>query len=291
MAKIALVTDSSACLPPALIQIHDIHIIPLYIHFQTEVFCDGRDMTPTEFFDRLRRATVLPTTSQPSVGDFLQLYRRLAEKAEAILSIHISSGLSGTVSSALGARQALIDEAAEAGVEPPVIHVVDSTLVSVGLELLVTEAARAIEAGRPVEEVLRRVEDLQSRIKLVFVVDTLEYLHKGGRIGGASALLGSVLKVKPILHLSGGHIEVLEKVRTTRKAKQRLLGILEEQLGQDGAVHAAITHASAREEADRLRQELTGRFACQELFVSDLSPAVSVHVGPGTVGVAFYAQA
>jgi len=290
MAKIALVTDSSATLPLELIQRYNIHIIPLYIHFGTEVLSDGLDLTPAEFVERLQRSPVLPTTSQPSVGDFMEFYRKLLPQADAIISIHLSSGLSGTVASALGARQALMDEAAEKGEDPPLIQVVDSTLVSVGLELLVTAAARAIEAGETVEGVLRLVDELIPQTRVIFVVDTLEYLHKGGRIGGAAALLGSLLQLKPILHLSEGRIDVLEKVRTARKAKQRLLAIMEEGLGQEGTVHAAITHVTALGEAEKLKEQLTGRFSCQELFVSDLSPAVSVHVGPGTVGVAFYAR-
>jgi len=290
MAQIALVTDSSATLPPALIAQYGIHVIPLYIHFGTEVFCDGLDMTPGEFVERLQQAPALPTTSQPSVGDFLKLYRELMPRADAIISIHLSSGLSGTVASALGALQTLTDEAAEKGEAPPAIHVVDSAVVSVGLELLLTAAARAIEAGETVEDVLRLVEKLMAQVRVVFVVDTLEYLHKGGRIGGASALLGSVLQVKPILHLTEGRIDVLEKVRTARKAKQRLLAIMEECVGQECSVHAAITHVSAPDESERLREQLAGTFTCQELFVSELSPAVSVHVGPGTVGVAFYCE-
>ena len=290
MDHIALVTDSSAYLPPALIQQYGVHVIPLYVHFGSETFRDGIELTTGEFYDRLQRADTLPTTSQPSVGDFLELYRRLSQEAEAIVSIHISSGLSGTVPSALGARQALIAEAAKRGVDPPVIHVVDSTFTSVGLGLLVTAAARAIEAGQSAEAVVRTVEDLIPRMRVIFVVDTLEYLQKGGRIGGAAALLGSMLQIKPVLHLTGGHIDVLEKVRTTRKAKRRLLGIMEEQVGQAGAVHVAITHANVPEEAETLRQRVADHFECRELFVSELSPVIATHVGPGTVGLAFYAE-
>jgi DegV family protein with EDD domain len=289
MTKIALVTDSSATLPQELIERYNIHIIPLYIHFGTEVISDGVDITPAQFVERLQRSSQIPTTSQPSVGDFMDFYRKLLPHADAIISIHLSSGLSGTVASALGAKQALEDEAAQKGEEPPVIHVVDSTVVSVGLELLVTAAARAIEAGETVETVLRIVDDLIAQTRVIFVVDTLEYLRKGGRIGGASALLGSMLQVKPILHFSEGSIDVLEKVRTAKKAKQRLLTIMEESMGKQCTVHAAVTHISAPDEAERLREQLSECFTCQELFVSELSPAVSVHVGPGTVGAAFYA--
>jgi DegV family protein with EDD domain len=289
MTKIALVTDSSATLPQELIERYSITVIPLYIHFGTEVIRDGVDITPAQFIERLKRSPQMPTTSQPSVGDFVKLYRELLPQADAIISIHLSTGLSGTVASALGAVQALQEEAAQKGEEPPAIHVVDSTLVSVGLELIVTAAARAIEAGESVEAVLKIVDDLIAQTRVVFVVDTLEYLRKGGRIGGASALLGSMLQVKPILHFKDGSIDVLEKVRTAKKAKQRLLTIMEESVGKECAVHAAVTHISALGEAERLEDQVTGCFTCQELFVSELSPAVSVHVGPGTVGVGFYA--
>jgi len=290
MAKIALVTDSSAYLQPALIQQPGIHVIPLYVHFGSEAFRDGVELTTAEFYDRLQRAASLPTTSQPSVGDFLELYRRLGQEAEAIISIHISSGLSGTIPSALGARQTLLDEAAERGVDPPAVHVVDSTFTSAGLGLLVTAAARAVAAGQSAEAVVRTVDGLISHMKLMFVVDTLEHLQKGGRIGGAAALLGSVIRIKPILHLTGGRIDVLEKVRTAKKAKQRLLGIMEEQVGQAGAVHVGVIGANAPDEAEKLRQQVADRFQCQELFVSELSPTIATHVGPGTVGVAFYAE-
>ncbi len=290
MVKIALVTDSSAYLSPALIQQHGIHVIPLYVHFGSESLRDSVELTAAEFYDRLQRANTLPTTSQPSIGDFLELYRRLGQEAEAIVSIHISSGLSGTIPSALGAWQTLLDEAAERGVDAPAVHVVDSTFTSAGLGLLVTAAARAIEDGQHAEAVVRTVEDLIPCTRVIFVVDTLEYLQKGGRIGGASALLGSVLQIKPILHLTGGRIDVLEKVRTAKKAKQRLLGIMEEQVGQAVAVHAAIMHANAPEEAEKLRQQVADRFECRELLVCELSPTIATHVGPGTVGVAFYAE-
>ena len=290
MVKIAIVTDSTAYLPPALIQQYGIHVIPVYVHFGSESLRDGVELTTAEFYDRLARADALPTTSQPSVGDFLELYRRLGQEAEAIVSIHISSGLSGTIPSALGARQTLLDEAAEGGVDLPAVHVVDSTFTSAGLGLLVTAAARAVEAGQSAEAVVRTVEDLISHMKLMFVVDTLEYLQKGGRIGGASALLGSVLQIKPVLHLTGGRIDVLEKVRTAKKAKQRLLGIMKEQVGQAGAVHAGVIGANVPEEAEKLRQQVADRFQCRELLVCELSPTIATHVGPGTVGVAFYAE-
>ena len=283
MSKIAVVTDSTAYLPPELVEQYRAHVIPLYIHFGKDVYRDGVDIDTSTFYERLRNAPTLPTTSQPSAWDFLELYRRLSREAEAIVSIHISSGISGTVASAQTARQTLMAEIKD----PPEVYVVDSRITSCGLALLVSAAARAIAAGLPAAQVVQRVEALAARLFTVFVVDTLEYLHKGGRIGGAAALVGSVLQIKPILHFQEGRIDVLEKARTTRKAKRRMLEIVAERAG-NRPIHAATVHAQAPEEAERICQYLAGHFDCRELLVVEFSPVIATHVGPGTVGVAFY---
>lgn len=288
MSRIAIVTDSSAYLPPELVTQYGIHVIPLYVHFGEETFRDGVDLSTAAFYERLKRTKALPTTSQPSVGDFMELYRRLGQESESIISVHISSGLSGTVTSALAARQTLVDEAAQGGYSPPDIRVVDSLLTSTALGLLVTAAVRLAVDTSSAQVVIQAMEGLISRLMVVFYVDTLEYLDKGGRIGGASALLGSALQIKPILYLTGGRIDVLEKVRTVRRAKRRLLEIMEDRIGIGTTVHAAIVHADAPDEAEKLEQEVTSHFNCAELFVCEFSPAIGTHVGPGTVGVAFY---
>ncbi|MCD6553509.1 MAG: DegV family protein [Anaerolineae bacterium] len=290
MTRTVVVTDSSAYLPDKMVKQYGLHVVPLYVHFGEQTFRDRVDLTSAAFYEKLRDADSLPTTSQPSVGDFVELYRRLSQEAEGIVSVHISSDISGTVDSALTARQTLIAEATTAGEKPPAIHVIDSRCTSMGLGLLTTAAARAAAEGQSAEEVARMVEGLIPRVMVVFVVDTLEYLHKGGRIGGAAALVGSVLQVKPVLYFNEGRIDVLEKVRTTRKAKRRLLEIIEERMGTGTTVHAAITHADAPDEAEKLRQQVTERFNCVEMFVCELSPAIATHVGPGTVGLAFYPE-
>ena len=290
MTRTVVVTDSSAYLPDKMVKQYGLHVVPLYVHFGEQTFRDRVDLTSAAFYEKLRDADSLPTTSQPSVGDFVELYRRLSQEAEGIVSVHISSDISGTVDSALTARQTLIAEATTAGEKPPAIHVIDSRCTSMGLGLLTTAAARAAAEGRAAEEVARMVEGLIPCLMVVFVVDTLEYLHKGGRIGGAAALVGSVLQVKPVLYFNEGRIDVLEKVRTTRKAKRRLLEIMEERMGTGTTVHAAITHADAPDEAEKLRQQVTERFNCVEMFVCELSPAIATHVGPGTVGLAFYPE-
>ena len=283
MSKIALVTDSTAYLPPELVQEYGAHVIPIYIHFDGETFRDGVDMDVATFYERLKTAPKLPTTSQPPAGNLCELYRRLSDEADAIISIHISSHLSGTVGSARMAREALSREMAN----PPEVYVIDSRTTANGLALLVSAAARAIAAGQPAAQVSRTVQDLASRLFTVFVVDTLEYLRKGGRIGGAAALVGSVLRVKPVLYLNEGRIDVLEKVRTARKAKRRLLEIVVDRAG-GRPIHACIVHAQVPQEAERVRRYIANHLECRELFVVEFSPAIAVHVGPGTVGVAFY---
>jgi len=283
--KIALVTDSTAYLPPERVQEYKAHVVPLYIHFDGETFRDGVDMDPEAFYERLRTTSKLPSTSQPPAGTLSDLYRRLSEEAEAIISIHISSQLSGTVGSARMARGALV----RVKENPPEIYVIDSHTTASGLALLVSAAAQAIVDGMPAVQIAQRVEALASRLSTVFVVDTLEYLRKGGRIGGAAALVGSALRVKPILYLNEGRIDVLEKVRTARKAKQRLLEIVAERAG-GRPIHACIVHAQVPQEAERVRRHLATHFDCRELFVVEFSPVIAVHVGPGTVGVAFYTE-
>jgi len=281
MAKIALVTDSTASLPTELVRRHGIYVIPTYVIVRGRVFRDGVDLAPEEFYRLLREAETLPTTSQPSVRDFVELYIQLSQKAEAILSIHLSSRLSATVSSALAARREM---------RPVPIHVIDSRSASMGLGFIVLAAARAVEEGKSLPQVTEVIEGLIPRMNVIFVVDTLEYLRRGGRIGGASALIGSVLSIKPILYLKDGRVELLEKVRTKRRAKERLLEIMAERLGSAKGIHVAILHADALEEAQAIEEQIVRRFEPVELYVDELNPVIGTHVGPGTIGLVFYAE-
>jgi len=276
MSATALVTDSTAYLPPELVERYRITVVPLYVRFGEEVFRDGVDISPEQFYARLRTSPVMPATSQPSAGDFLEAYRRLIEGgASAIISIHISTKMSGTVPSALLAREQI----------PQVpIFVVDSLSTSMGLGFQVLEAARLLEAGRPPEEVVQAVEALRGRIRILFVVDTLEFLHRGGRIGGAQAFLGSLLNLKPLLAVRDGQVDAVERVRTKRRAIQRMLEILAAEAG-DRPMRVAVIHGGVPEEAAGLHDEVRSRLNCQELYVAELSPVIGTHAGPGTVGV------
>jgi DegV family protein with EDD domain len=279
MKRVIVVTDSTAGLPADLAAQAGLRVIPLWVYFGEQGYRDGVDITTEQFYPMLAKSKKLPTTSQPSAGEFVEFYRSLAGEAEAIVSIHISAELSGTVASAQAARDMMADLP---------VHVVDSRSASMGLGLIALAAARAAAAGQSAEQVAALAERIVPRMNIVFVVDTLEYLHKGGRIGGASAFLGSLIQIKPILQLEKGRIEALEKVRSRQKAIDRLLEILSERAGSGVPVRAALIHAQAPGEAEALRERMAGKYSFDELYVAGLSPAIGTHTGPGTIGAGFY---
>jgi len=277
--KVAIVTDSTSSLTQAMGQAYGIHVVPIYVTFGTQTYCDGIDLDANLFYRLLRDSRSLPTTSQPTAEDFLRTYSSLSEQAEAIISIHISHKMSGTLDSALSACREL----------PHVpIYVIDSRSVSMGLGLMAIAAAKAAAAGQDAAAVVRLVEELIRRMNIIFTVETLEYLHKGGRIGGAAALAGSVLSIKPVLCVKDGRIEPLEKPRTRRLALERVLDLVAEQVGTSGAIHAAILHCAAPDAAQDLAEQMGFRYQCKELLTVEAGPIIGTHAGPGTLGVAFY---
>lgn len=279
MAEVKIVTDSTAYLPPELITRYGIEVVPLKVLFGPEAYTEGVDISNEEFYRKLAKASTLPTTSQPSIGDFVQVYDKAAREAAAILSIHISGKLSATINSALNAKDEL----------PQVqIEVVDSLCSCMGMGMIVLAAARAAEEGQALSQIRASIERLIKGMHLFFVVDTLEYLHKGGRIGGAATLLGTALRIKPILCVKDGQIEALARVRTKRKAVARMLELVEERVQRGAAVHVAVFHAQAVEEALALQQEVRARFDCAEMHLSEIGACIGTHVGPGAVGLAFY---
>ncbi len=216
MSKVAVVTDSTAYLEKEVLQRYSIEVVSLYVNFPDEVIVDG-SIDSTSFFEKMKRSSQMPFTSQPSPGDFVNVFERLLQEGKEVVSIHISSGISGTVESAQTAAKML---------EENKISIVDSQSTAAGLAMLVQEAAAAAEQGETRESIVQLAEDLKKRLQILFVPDTLEYLKKGGRIGGAQALLGTLLKIKPILSLSQGKIEVFDKVRTMKKAMERIVAEL-----------------------------------------------------------------
>ncbi|HIP87234.1 MAG TPA: DegV family protein [Anaerolineales bacterium] len=279
--KIAVVTDSTAYLPPEVQERLDIPVIPLNVVWGEEVLKDGEDITPAVFYQRLRAASTMPTTSQPSAGEFVDFFRRVAEEknTDTILGLFISADLSGTVASAEAARNLLDDLN---------IVVVDSRSTSMGLGFQAMAAAEVAQAGGSIEEALQAVETVRYRLHVLFVVDTLEFLHRGGRIGGAKRFLGTALKIKPILELENGRIESVEQVRTKKKAVARLVQIAQERKGNRPVSQAAVVHANASEDCRRLQEQIQEALSPQEIYITEVSPVIGTHTGPGTLGVAFY---
>ncbi len=273
---IKIVTDSTAQLPADLVQQHDIRVIPLKVLFDGKVYREGVDLSNHEFYRMLAEAKTLPTTSQPSAGEFFDLYSELSQDGHEIISVHISGKLSGTISSAQAAKE-MLPEAR--------ITIIDSASTAMGLGLMALTAAQAAAEGRTAAEIVAIVEKMIPAMNVVFVVDTLEYLQKGGRIGGAAALVGTLLKVKPILCLKGGRVEPLDKVRSKRKALARLMEAVEERVRPGTPVRAAVLHAEVPDEARELEQKVRARFNCTECYFAEVGPVLGTHTGPGVLGL------
>jgi DegV family protein with EDD domain len=279
--RIAVVTDSTAYLPQDLVQKYDIHVVPLTLMLGDRSWRDNVDIDPPAFYQLLEESSGFPTTSQPNAATFQELFARLAESHEGIVTIVISDELSGTMDSAVAA-------AAELPGVP--IKVIDSRGTSMMLGFPVLAAARVAASGGDLETVAAAAQQLIGKAHIYFVVDTLEYLHRGGRIGAAAKLLGSALNLKPILEIQDGIVKPLTKVRTRRKALDKLFELLEGELTGGGPVHMAVINVAASAEAEALRNELEARFQPVEIMSTEVSPVIGAHAGPGTVGVAFYAE-
>jgi DegV family protein with EDD domain len=275
MTKVAVLTDSSACLPTSLIRQYSIHVIPLTVLWGDEVLRDGLDITSAEFVQRLKEDPVHPSTTQPNPEDFQLIFEQLSSEYDAIVTPLISSKLSGTVNSA--------KLAAETFSRVP-LRVIDTQSTSMGLGFAVLAAARAAAQGMSLEDIEAAARSAAASARVLFVVDTLEYLHRGGRIGGATKFLGTALSIKPLLHLHEGRVDALEQVRTKGRAIARMLEIASQFAGGQPA-RAAVVHAGSPAEARALQAQVASLITCEELYTAELSPAISVHTGPGTVGV------
>ena len=281
--KIAVVTDSTAYIPEEALDGLSIPVIPLWIIWGDEHFRDGVDIDPPTYYRRLRASKAFPTTSQPSAGEFIDFFRRVAAESgtDTIVGAYISSGISGTVASA---------EAAKAQMPELNITVIDSLNTSTSLSFVVLAAARAAAAGKSLAEVVAAAEEVRDRVHILFAVDTLEYLHRGGRIGGAKRLLGTTLNIKPLLHLYDGRVEPLAQVRTKRKAIAQMLQVAEERLDGKRMAEVGVLDVDNPEEGDAVAEQVKERFGISPVYRTMVSPVIGTHVGPGTVGIAFYAE-
>lgn len=279
MSKIGIVTDSTAYLEEDYIKEHDIKVVPLKVILEEKSYREGVDLTNDDFYRRLEEPGVFPTTSQPSAGEFLEAYREMADSHDSLFSIHISAGISGTVESARTA-------AADMGDYP--IDIIDSRFTGIQLTLIIDRVVKARDEGAGREDLINLAEKTIKGSELMFMVATLEYLHRGGRIGGAQALMGSMLRIKPILYIDGT-IDALEKVRGEGKALDRLLELaVERTAGKQ--VRIGFTHVRAENKMRELKARAEKALNCDpaDTLFNETGPVIGSHVGPGTVGIAYY---
>jgi DegV family protein with EDD domain len=276
--RVAIVADTTAYLPADLVERHGIRLVSLYVNWEdtSERESDMPDFE--EFYRRLRGADRLPTTSQPSIGDFLAVYEPLVDDGLEVVSVHISGGISGTIESARQAKEQLAERK---GLDR--VTVIDSERACGGLGMTALAGAIVAQRGGSLQDVVGRVEQTRADLKMWFAVDTLEYLRRGGRIGAASAWLGSALKIKPILTLDK-EITPIERVRTGAKALGRLIEYAQ-QRHADGADAWVVQHIQAPQEAQRLVDATREIMGSEPLFVSEIGPVIGAHIGPGLLGV------
>ncbi len=278
---VAIVLDSTHYMPREVVERHGFHTVSLYVRWGTPP-SDTREAELPDFdafYDHLRSARELPSTSQPSVGDFLSVYEPLIERGDDILSIHLSGGISGTVRSAEQARDRLLEQ----GVAPERVIVLDSSTACAGYGLMAIAADNVAREGASLQEAADRARDARANLKILFAVDTLEFLRRGGRIGGAQAWIGSTLKIKPILAIER-EIQPIERVRTWGRAFERMVDHLSA-LREEGKDRFFIQHIQAIDQAEKLAARGEAIYGRPPEFISEIGPVIGAHAGPGLIGV------
>lgn len=281
MDSIAVVTDSTAAMPDSLVRQHDIRVVPQVVILDGKPLLDGVDIGADQFYARMKSADELPTTSQATIGAFKQAFEPLVKEGAQIVAVLVGDKLSGTMQSAVQAK-AMFPEAK--------IKIVNSETVAMALGFQVLAAARAVAQGASLEEAAEAAQRAKERTGLIMVLETLEYLHRGGRIGAAARYLGTALNIKPLLEVREGAVEPLERVRTKAKATARLIDIIAERANPRERLQLAVHHAAIPEEAGQFGRELEERLKPSELHMSAIPPAIGAHVGPGALGVAYYME-
>ncbi|MEL7636412.1 MAG: DegV family protein [Anaerolineaceae bacterium] len=279
MNKVALVSDSSAYIPQEYVEKYSLSILPLTINWQGESYYDGVDLQATEFYRQLSASKQMATTSQVTVGQFMETFKKLLDEGKDVLYMGVSHGLSATHDSAVQAKRELGD--------PENLIVMDSRIVSMALTLMVLEVAREAEKGASLEDLHQIALDAYPRIGVYFTVNTLEYLHRGGRINSAKRLLGSALDLKPIMMIRDGKIELVESVRSQKKALIRMVELIEKDIAGRKPVRLGPFHALAFDDMVAIEEIARERLQPIEIIRSEVSPAIGSHVGPGTVSMAY----
>lgn len=282
MSKTAIVTDSTSYIPKDLLMKHNITVAPQVLIWGEQTLNDGVDIQPNEFYARIKTAKVMPTTSQVAIVTMQAIFSDLLEKGFDVLGVFISSKLSGTMQSAIQGREAL-----SKGQDK--VHLVDSQSTAMAMGFQALAAARAVENGASVAEAKAVAEKARDHTGVFFAVDTLEFLHRGGRIGGAQRFIGTALNMKPVLALKDGRVEAVERIRTKSKAVERVFELVSEQTKGKSSIRLASLHANAPEEARALLDRAAKELGAVESVFTEVSPVVGNHAGPGTVGLAYMA--
>ncbi len=274
--RTAVVTDSTAYIPEDLRERFNIHIVPLNVVFGEEAYREELELTASDFYEMVRRYGELPTTSQPAIGQFVELFEQLSKDYDAVISIHLSSGISGTYQGAVAAANMV------EGIE---VHAFDSEITCMVQGFYVLEAAKMAQEGKEPGEIIARLEEMRSKSDAYFVVDDLQNLQRGGRLNGASALIGSLLQVKPILQFENKVIVPYEKVRTKKKALKRVIDLFEKDYQKGIPLQAVIIHGNAEQEALELKSELEQSYPNTEFIVSYFGAVIGTHLGEGAIGL------
>ena len=276
---IKIVTDSTCDLPQHYIDRYAITVVPIIIRFGETSYMDGVDIDPPTFYSMIEERQALPQTSQPSPGDFAQVYRELGKITDHILSIHVTSKLSGTFHSAQMAAKMVQDEVT--------VTTFDSFGGSAGLGYMCVEAARMVENGATIDEILTRLEHIRAEVNIFMTLADLRFAQMSGRVGRLQGTLAALLNVKPLIALQDGVIEVVEQVRTRRRVLNRMLALTAEHVG-DNVVNLSVIHAQARQEAEKLFDRAREALRCQESYIHELGLGLAVNLGPGTLGIVTY---
>ena len=278
MNKTAVVTDSVAMLPQQLAADLGIAVVPILLNIDGRSYRDGIDLTTSEFYQRLRSRDELPTTSAPSVGEFIQVYEKALENAERVLAIHVASQLTSVYKIALMAAQSIPGKR---------VHVIDSQSATMAQGFVALAAARAVRSKADSEAAAKAAREVRSKVRFFAFLETLEYLRRGGRVGNVAAMMGNAIQLKPIVHIVDGQITPLARPRTRRKATQLMIDTMSAEVA-GRPVHAAVLHADSLADAEQLQRRVNDQFDCLELHVTELTPVMGTHTGPGLLGLAYY---
>jgi DegV family protein with EDD domain len=281
VSRIAIVTDSVACIPRELVEKYGIYVAPVHITWDRTPYLDGIDITASEFYTRLKTSKTLPTTSSAIQGEFIKIYESLKGKVEGVVTVVLSGNLGAAYTSAMNAKEIVKDLP---------IEIIDSRTAMAAQAFIVIEAAKAAVAGADMKKIVEIIQASIPRVYVLWAMNTLEYLRRGGRVSIPQALLASWLKVKPIIEISDGKVVPISKTISKTKAIEKMLSIIGTKVNGTGKLHISVLHGNVPEEAEQLEKEISSRFKYVELLRTEITPVIGTHTGPGTLGIAYFQE-